>query len=131
MIDIRKLAVLVPILAAVSLAGCQSEGGYSTRTSTAPQTTGVEGQWLDSQGVAVSSFSGGSFVTTATDTGNKLAEGSYHYQDQRTVEIEMTSLIRQTRSTVACSLVTPSQLNCTNSQGQRFSLTRRAASGIS
>jgi hypothetical protein len=127
----RKLALLSPVLAAMALAGCQSEGGYGPRVWTAPRPTGVEGQWLDSQGVAVSTFSNGSFVTTATDTGNKLAEGTYYYQDQRTVEIEMTSLIRQTRATVACSLVSRSQLNCTNSQGQRFTLSRRAVPGIS
>jgi hypothetical protein len=43
----------------------------------------------------------------------------------------MTSLIRQTRATVACSLVTQSQLNCTNSHGQRFTLTRRAVPALS
>jgi hypothetical protein len=127
----RKLVLLAPVLAAAALAGCQSGGTYAPRMSAAPRPTGVEGQWLDSQGVAVSTFSGGSFVTTATDTGNKLSEGTYYYQDQRTVEIEMTSLIRQTRATVACSLVTTNQLNCTNSQGQRFTLTRRAVPAIS
>lgn len=132
MISARKLALLAPVLAAAALAGCQSEGGPSPRmSSVAPRQTGVEGEWLDSQGVAVSTFAGGTFVTTATDTGNKLAEGNYRYQDQRTVEINMTSLIRQTQATVACSMVTTDQLNCTNSTGQRFTLTRRRSAGIS
>lgn len=131
MISARKIVLLAPIVAGAALAGCQSEPMSQPRMSAMPRQTGVEGDWLDSQGVSVSNFSGGTFVTQATDTGNKLAEGTYRYQDQRTVEIRMTSLIRQTQSTVACSMVSPSQLNCSSSSGQRFSLTRRGGAGIS
>lgn len=131
MIDARKFMLLSSLAAATALAGCQSQGVGVPGRMAAPQTTGVEGDWLDSQGVAISRFAAGTFETVATDTGNKLSEGTYRYQDQRTVEIQMTSLIRQTQSTVACQLVTQNQLNCTNSQGRRFTLTRRPTPGIS
>ena len=66
----------------------------------------------------------------ATDTGNKLAEGSYSYTDQSNVSISVTSLIRQTTTQVNCAMVTQTQLNCTSSAGSQFSLVRRA-SGVS
>ena len=77
-------------------------------------------------GVAVSRLSGGVFTTTALDTGNKLADGSYKVTGSNTVEITVISLIRNTTSSVNCALVTGNQLNCTSSTGQQFVLTRRA-----
>lgn len=106
------------------LAGCQMGGPAPTPVAVQPRS-GVEGSWVSTDGVSVSTFSGGTFVTTATDTGNKLAEGSYRHRDSRTVEITMTSLIRQTTSAVNCALVTPSQLNCTSATGAQFVLVRR------
>ncbi len=80
----------------------------------------VEGEWLSTDGVAVSRFSGGVFETVATDTGNKLADGSYRMADPRTVEITVMSLIRQTTTNVNCALASPNQLNCTSSTGQNL-----------
>lgn len=116
---------LVPMAAVLGLlAGCQTEApgsGPVARTQ-----SGVEGEWIGTDGVAISRFSSGSMETIATDTGNKLAQGTYRFRDARTVDISLTSLIRQTTSTVACALVTPKQLNCTSSTGQQFVLVRRA-----
>lgn len=93
-----------------------------------PRTAGspVEGQWMDAQGVSISTFSNGQFVTVATDTGNRVSEGTYSFRDGRTVDISMTSLVRQTQMSVNCAMVAANQLNCTNSQGQNFVLTRRS-----
>ena len=44
---------------------------------------------------------------------------------QRVIDINLTSLIRQTTSSVACSIVTPRQMNCTSSAGSQFVLVRR------
>jgi hypothetical protein len=111
-------------LAAALLSACVS-GGPSSGPITAPPQTGVEGNWLSADGVAVSRFSGGVFTTTALDTGNKLADGSYKMAGANTVEITVVSLIRNTTTNVNCALVTNSQLNCTSSTGQQFVLTRR------
>jgi hypothetical protein len=113
---------------ATVLAGCVSSGpGGSGPIATAPR--GVEGDWLSTDGVAVSSFSGGIFQTNALDTGNKLADGSYRMADARTVEITMRSLSRQTTTNVNCLMATASQLNCTSASGQQFVLTRRPPVG--
>lgn len=113
--------------AAATLAGCVGAGPGIINggpVSVAPRG-GVEGEWLSTDGIAVSRFSGGAFETNALDTGNKLADGSYCMADSRNVEITMRSLIRQTTSNVNCSLVAPNQLNCTSSGGQQFVMTRR------
>src|SRR5690606_34288226 len=90
-----------------------------------PSAGGFEGEWLSTDGVAMSRFTAGRFETLATDTGNKLAEGSYMQVDASTVSISVTSLIRQTTTQVNCAMVTPTQLNCTGSTGAQFSLIRR------
>ncbi|WP_442582316.1 hypothetical protein ACSBOB_10370 [Mesorhizobium sp. ASY16-5R] len=123
MIEARRLgyAAAIAILAA-GISGCVS-GGPSGPAATA---AGVEGDWLSSDGVAVSRLSGGVFTTNALDTGNKLADGSYKVNGN-TVEITVVSLIRKTTTNVNCALVAPTQLNCTSSAGQQFVLTRRGA----
>ena len=107
--------------AAVLLAGCTTSGPGGTQASRNP----VEGEWVSTDGVAVSRFTGGVFTTNATDTGNKLAEGSYRIGQDRTISIQGTSLIRQTPIAFNCLLANPEQLNCTNAAGQNFSLNRR------
>jgi hypothetical protein len=87
-------------------------------------TGGFEGEWLSTDGVAMSRFTGGRFETLARDTGNKLAEGSYTQIDATTVSISVTSLIRQSTTQVNCAMVTQTQLNCTGSTGAQFSLIR-------
>src|SRR5690606_25295306 len=61
---------------ALVLAGCRSGGGGGSGPIR-PAPTGVEGTWIDAQGTGLSTISGGIFTTVATDTGQKLAEGSY------------------------------------------------------
>ena len=56
----------------------------------------VEGSWIDAQGTGLSTFAAGSFNTVATDTGQKLSDGSYTMTGATSVEIHGTSLIRQT-----------------------------------
>ncbi|MBX3578951.1 MAG: hypothetical protein KF723_17270 [Rhizobiaceae bacterium] len=121
---IQRSALTAVLLLGVALAGgCMSSEPYGGGPI-APAQTGVEGAWISTDGVAISRFSGGAFETTAADTGNKLADGSYRYTDARTVEITVVSLIRQTTTTVACALATATQLNCTTSTGQNFVLMR-------
>ncbi|MBC7281511.1 outer membrane lipoprotein Omp10 [Hoeflea sp.] len=105
------------------LAACQS-ASYSPRPLPPQQPQGIEGQWTDPNGI-ISSFSAGRFETRTTDTNSLLAEGSYRHVSPQVVEIELTSLLRQTTSRVNCALATPSQLNCTSSTGAQFTLVRR------
>jgi len=109
------------IIALAALAGCQSAGPKGP----AQAMGGVEGDWMSSDGVATSRFAAGTFTTTANDSGNKLAEGSYLVSGT-TVQITGTSVIRQSPISFNCLLVNPRQLNCTSSAGQQFSLVRKA-----
>ena len=72
------------------LAGCMSGGGGGSPTR--PAQTGIEGSWIDAQGTGLSTLSGGVFTTVATDTGQKLAEGSYVASGATSVQINGTSL---------------------------------------
>ena len=110
----------------VILAGCMSGGGGGGGGPSRPAQTGIEGSWIDAQGTGLSTLAGGSFSTVATDTGQKLAEGSYTLTNPTSVQINGTSLIRQSPISFNCLLVSSSQLNCTSSGGQQFVLTRRA-----
>lgn len=112
----------------VILAGCTSFGGGGGGGGPVrPAQTGIEGSWIDAQGTGLSTLSGGVFRTVATDTGQKLAEGSYVANSPTSVQITGTSLIRQGQPIgFNCLLVSTSQLNCTSAQGQQFVLTRRA-----
>lgn len=119
------------ILSALALAGVTAVAGCQTGAPgprpVVVQPTGVEGEWMSTDGVAMSRFTGGAFETVAVDTGNKLATGSYSYSDAKTIAIQVTSIIRQTTSSVNCAMVTVQQLNCTSSGGQQFVLVRRQA----
>lgn len=113
---------LAATLAACTTYGPADNGGGNLPVQ--PANTGIDGDWLDANGIT-SSFNGGVFVTRTTDTNEKLAEGNYRYLSPRLVEIDMRSIVRGTTSKVNCALVTTSQLNCTTSTGSQFSLTRK------
>ena len=134
MMNVGKFRAVAAVAIATALAGCQTAGPPPMRSGpVAPppvQTSNFEGDWVSTDGVAISRFTNGFFETLATDTGNKLAEGNYTQINATTVSISVTSLIRQTTTQVNCALVTQTQLNCTSSAGQQFSLLRRST-GIS
>lgn len=134
MINAGLIRVSAAAAMAVALAACQSAGpppmrGGPSGPYVAP-SSGFEGEWISTDGVAISRFISGRFETLATDTGNKLAEGSYSQVDPSTVSISVTSLIRQTTTQVNCLMATQTMLNCTGSNGSQFSLIRRSM-GIS
>ncbi len=125
----RKLLTLAMIGAAGFVSACQTVE-YGGPVAVAPPAGAAEGQWVGTDGVAVSTFNNGNFASNATDTNAKLAEGTYRYTDPRTVAITFTSLIRQTVVQANCAVVSQAQMNCTSSSGAQFSLLRRAASTV-
>ncbi|MBN9242928.1 MAG: hypothetical protein J0I98_09050 [Mesorhizobium sp.] len=120
----RMLGVGMAGLAALALAACTTAGPGEPLPKAAPK--GVEGSWIDAQGTGLSTLTAGRFQTVATDTGQKLADGSYKLTGATSVEITGTSLIRQAPISFNCLLVSTSQLNCTSATGQNFVLTRRS-----
>lgn len=122
----NRIYAAIVIFGAGFLSACQtaSLGGGSGGSVSKP--TGIDGDWVGTDGVAVSSFVGGAFTSRATDTGQVLAQGNYTYRDQKNIDIAFRSLIRNTSVNAACIVVTPSQMNCTSSSGAQFTLVRRA-----
>ncbi|WP_287200946.1 hypothetical protein [Mesorhizobium sp.] len=118
----RKLLSAGIVAAAAASAACTTAGPGGPPLAA---RSAVEGSWIDAQGTGLSTFAGGSFNTVATDTGQKLADGSYTMTGGTSVEIQGTSLIRQTPISFNCLLISTSQLNCTSASGQNFVLTRR------
>ncbi|KQZ14443.1 hypothetical protein ASD44_10455 [Mesorhizobium sp. Root554] len=109
---------------AVMLAACTTSGPPEpSMGQQAP--SGVEGSWIDAKGTGLSTLAGGRFQTVATDTGQKLSDGSYTMTGAASVEINGTSLIRQSGISFNCLLVSINQMNCTSASGQNFVLTRR------
>jgi hypothetical protein len=123
------LAALAVLSGAIVLAGCTGGGGRRPLpgVAAAPATSGIEGAWVDVAGTGVTNFFDGRFETYATDSGQKLSEGTYQYRDQVLVEITGISIIRQSPVAFNCSVAGAGQLNCTSSSGQQFVLTRRQA----
>lgn len=121
----KPITVLSLLTAAVALTACQTERAPRELPPVRQQQTGVEGAWVDPNGI-VSTFAAGTFTTRTTDTNQLLASGTYVNTSPTLVEINMTSLVRNTQSKVNCALVSLSQLNCTTAEGAQFSLARRA-----
>lgn len=115
------------LAAMAALAGCVIEGPGGGMRQPAPPADPFQGNWSDTAGVATSSFLNGRFTSTANDSGNQLAQGSYERLDQRTVQITYFSNLRQEQVRANCLLATENQLNCTNEGGQQFSLIRQSA----
>ena len=120
----RKLLSAGAAASLLAAAACTTTGPSEPPPMAAAK--GVEGNWIDAKGTGLSTFAGGSFTTVATDTGQKLSEGSYTMTGATSVEIHGTSLIRQTPVSFNCLMISTSQLNCTSASGQNFVLTRRA-----
>lgn len=121
----KPIAILTLLSAAAALASCQSPREVRELPPTQMAPVGVEGAWVDPRGI-VSTFSAGTFTTRTTDTNQVLASGNYVNLSPRLVEINMTSMVRNTQSKVNCAMVSTAQLNCTTDSGAQFSLTRRS-----
>lgn len=117
----RRHGIAAVALVVVSVSACQM-GGPSRQTA---RQTGIEGEWVDANGVAMSTLSGGGFRSVAVDTGQQLSTGSYTYRDSQTIDLVINSIIRGTTTQATCAQVTVDQLNCTNSAGVQFVLRRR------
>lgn len=118
-----KMKASLVLLAAASLSACMASPA-PRRLPPPMQPQGVEGLWVDPNGI-VSSFQGGTFTTRSSDSNTLLASGTYVHHSPTLVEINMTSLVRKTQTRVNCALATPVQLNCTQDSGAQFSLRRR------
>ena len=113
------------MIAGLALTGCEISGPVTTLpTPVQPQQLGPQGNWIGTDGVAISTFGNGFFASYAADTGARLAEGTYSVTNGNLVQLTLRSLIRGTTSQVNCLQVQQQQLNCTAASGSQFSLVR-------
>ena len=120
-----KISTMMTLCAsAMALTACYSAGPRPLPV-VQPQAPTVDGAWADPNGI-ISTFRAGNFSTRTTDTNQLLASGTYTAVSDRLIEINMTSLVRNTQSKVNCAMVTYSQLNCTSDSGAQFTLARRS-----
>lgn len=121
---IKTLAVIT--VSATLLSGCIATGPSFRGGATAPRAPSfAEGNWQ--QGTLASYiFGNGSFVGTAADTGNKVADGTYRYINANTIQISSFSAVQQKTIVANCLLVGSNTMNCTADSGSTFSLTRTA-----
>jgi hypothetical protein len=124
--DMRKLsAAMGVVLAGLVLTGCEiSSPGSSLPGPVKPQQLGPQGNWIGTDGVAISTFGNGFFASYAADTGARLAEGTYSIANGNLVQLTLRSLVRNTTSQVNCLQVRQQQLNCTAASGSQFTLVR-------
>ena len=109
---------------AMALSACTTTGPGGGQSAARPANP-AEGEWVTADGDAVSRLSGGTFTTMATDTGATLAQGAYRIGPDKTISLQGKSMIRQTDVAFNCLQANQDQLNCTNANGQNFTLRRR------
>lgn len=122
MVRIRSIAV-VAALAAV--AGCQTGGG-SAPSIVAPARPAVEGQWIGTDGVAISTFQAGRFTSALAATGEVLTEGTYALGPNDIIQLQFFSVKAQKQVAANCILAEGQRLNCTLDSGTQFTLVRKA-----
>ena len=122
MIIARNSILAGVIVGLAALSACQSAGPGGPGDA-APDP--VKGNWMSTDGVAVSSFGAGQFSSKFPQTGETITTGSYTYRDQRTIDLVYFSVKSQRRDQATC-FVSASQLDCTNTSGVKFSLIRTA-----
>ena len=121
----KFLAAFGLVLAGLTLTGCEISGPVSTLPKPIqPQQFGPQGNWIGTDGVAISTFGNGLFTSYAADTGARLAEGNYIVTNGNLVQLTLRSLVRGTTSQVNCLQIQQQQLNCTAASGAQFSLVR-------
>ena len=117
------IAVTATMLSGCIASGPSFRGGGATASRT---PTFAEGNWQ--QGALASYiFGNGSFVGTATDTGNKVADGTYRYINSNTIQISSFSAVQQKTIVANCLLISGNTMNCTADSGTTFSLSRNRA----
>ncbi len=124
MINARIAASAAAIVIVAAIAGCQSAPDRSAPIEVAKSP--VDGEWMGTDGVAISSLYGGHFQSRSVQTGETLTEGSYKFRDQNTIDLDFYSARSKQRTSAACLLATPDQMNCTLASGTQFILTRHS-----
>jgi hypothetical protein len=112
-------------LCAAFLAGCMGSPGG--RPPLGGAQSGFEGEWVGTDGVAVSSLQGGKFSSRSLATGETLTNGTYTMRDPKTIDLDFFSVRTNQNTKATCLLADVNQMNCTLATGTQFILTRKLA----
>lgn len=110
-------AIVSAAMMAAMLAGCQSTGGFGGQPA-------IDGSWASDDGF-VTHFSDGRFDTRSA-TGEVVTGDGRYQRAGSVVEMTWISVVTNQRRLATCSFLTPSQLSCTPSVGDPFTLSRIA-----
>jgi hypothetical protein len=124
MINARIAASAAAIMMAAAIAGCQSAPDRPAPVNV--PASPVDGEWMGTDGVAVSSLYGGHFRSRSVQTGETLTEGTYKFRDQNTIDLSFYSVKTKQQTAAACLLASPDKMNCTLGNGTQFVLTRHS-----
>ncbi|RLQ88442.1 hypothetical protein [Notoacmeibacter ruber] len=120
----RALAML--LVAGIAAAGCTTGPRSTQQAANTPPPSRVSGQWMATDGVAMSNFTpGGRFTTTLRATGETVTEGTYSETGDR-VALDFYSVRQQRQSQATCTFSGRETLNCRNDTGSQFTLVRNA-----
>ncbi|MBY7649678.1 MAG: hypothetical protein C4617_04210 [Candidatus Liberibacter europaeus] len=90
-----------------------------------PKNKVIVGYWEDQNGIISYFQKDGTFKTMSTDGSNTiLATGFYQYKSYQNIEINLTSLIRNTSEIIECTLIKSNKLSCISSNKGQFYLER-------
>jgi hypothetical protein len=124
MMNARIAASAAAIMIAAALAGCQSAPDRPAPVNM--PTSPVDGEWMGTDGVAISSLYGGHFQSRSVQTGETLTEGTYKFRDQNTIDLSFYSMKTKQQTSAACLLAAPDRMNCTLGNGTQFVLMRHS-----
>ena len=120
----RIAASAAAIVVVAAIAGCQSAPDRPARVDV--PASPVDGEWMGTDGVAISSLYGGKFQSRSVQTGETLTQGSYKFRDQNTIDLSFYSVKTQQQTAAACLLAGQDKMNCTLGNGTQFVLTRHS-----
>ncbi|MEM8553088.1 MAG: hypothetical protein AAGF45_11975 [Pseudomonadota bacterium] len=98
------------------LAACQSA-----------QLGGIEGNWASDDGVFVAAFDNGAFTSRLTGTGETVVADGRYSRTGSGLSLAWTSITTNERRTADCTFLSSSQVRCTPSVGNPFTMTRATA----
>jgi hypothetical protein len=124
MMNARTVASAAVIVIAAAIAGCQSAPDRPAPVNL--PTSPVDGEWMGTDGVVISSLYGGQFRSRSVQTGETLTEGTYKFRDQNTIDLSFYSVKTKQQTAAACLLANPNQMNCTLGNGTQFVLNRHS-----
>lgn len=122
----RKLVSLgATVLAGALLAACMGGGPRERPPVTERTGSAFEGDWIGTDGVALSTLRAGKFTSTSLKTGETLTTGTYAMRGADMIDLDFFSQKTGANTKAACLLANQNQMNCTLASGTQFTLTRR------